>query len=123
MEISSNFNICPQKPKSVSFGQKYPYGDVMSIMSSSFVTGIEESVEKTVSSLIKGKHNPERYLDHLEARSILLQKCPDLIPNSEHFRERLNNITYNHFAITVEDARNVIDTEAALYGSKFVDVV
>ena len=123
MEISLNFNACPQKSKNVSFGQKYPYGDVMSIMSSSFVTGIEESVEKTVSSLIKGKHNPERYLDHLEARSILMQKCPDLVQNSERFRERLNNITYNHFAITVEDARNIIDTESALYGSKFVDIV
>lgn len=123
MEISSSFNVCPQKPKNVSFGQKYPYGDVMSIMSCSFVTGIEESVERTVSSIIGGKHNPEKYLDHLEARSILMQKCPDLEKYSAHFREALNELNYNHFAITVEDAADIVNHESALYGSKFVDVV
>lgn len=126
MEINSNLNVCKPSQK-VAFGMKQslPFGDVMSIMSTAFVTGTEKSVEKTVQKVINRpmrKKIGEKYLDHLDARSILMQRCPELIPTAEKFRKALDNISYNHFAITEEDAAMVVDKAANEYGSKLVNI-
>lgn len=128
MEISSNLNVCkPQMSQNVAFGMKksLPLSDVMSIITGSPVTGTQKSVEETVQKIINRAPRAEvndRYLDYIDARSILLQRCPELIPAAEKFRNALDNISYNHFAITKEDAAMIVDKAAEKYGSKFVNV-
>ena len=126
MEINSNLSICKPSHR-VAFGmtKKLPFVDVMSIMTSTFVSGTEKSVEKTVAKIINRpfrKDVAERYLDNLEARSILMQRCPDLIPKARDFKKLLDNVSYNQYAITTEDAAMIADKAVCEYGSKFVNV-
>jgi hypothetical protein len=126
MEISSSFNVCPQKPKSVSFGQKYPYGDIMAIMSGSYLRGGQKSVENTIAGILHKTVSDlpaERCQDETMVRNMLRAQHPDLIPFSESFRNALNDISLNHFAITIDDVQLISERESQKYGSKFVDVV
>ena len=128
MEISSNISACPcpQKPKNTSFGAKYPYGDVMTIMSGSYLRGSQDSVERTVAGILHkavSTEPMEKCEDAIMVRNMLMSEHPDLIPFSESFRSALNDISMNHFAITVDDAQLIAERESQKYGSKFIDVV
>jgi hypothetical protein len=124
MEIRSNLNA--YAPKNLtSFGAKYPYEDIMTIMSGSYLHGAQESVENTIAGIL---HKPvsvepmEKCADAILVRSALRSQHPDLIPFSESFRNALNDISMNHFAITIDDAQLIAERESKKYGSRFVEI-
>lgn len=124
MEISSNFNVCPKK--NTSFGMRYPYEDVMAIMSGSYLRGGQKSVENTIAGILHKTVSDlpvERCQDEMMVRSMLRTQHPDLIPFSESFRNALNDISMNHFAITIDDVQLISEKESQKYGSKFIDIV
>ena len=108
-----------------AFGQKYPYADIMTIMSGSYVKSIQESSEKTVASILNkplGNDSIERFEDGVAARRILWTNRPDLMPFAESFEEALNKINKNHFAIKPQEAQQAIESEIQKFGSRFIDI-
>ncbi len=128
MNINSKLNLiqaqnCNQKTAVPAFGKKYPFTDVMTIMSGTYAHN-EASVSKTVEELLgrKGSNPMEQFLDFLNAGNKLNKKYPELKRYADSFYNAVNKNSQNPFSITKEDAARVIAKETEKYGSKFIDV-
>ena len=129
MEIGSNFNVCPcpQKPKSVFFGEKYPFRDVMCLMSSSEIIGRKsDTFEKTISGILNkkaGLDSEEKMRDYFHARDYLQRKYPELQEMANSFRKMIDSVNRNHFAITDTQAKTIFTNAEKQFGSNFIEIV
>lgn len=128
MHINSNSSLystskISKSVKAPVFGTKYPFEDVMAIMSGSFAHNIDSTSRTAVSILKCNAGNSLRLAEYyLKARTVLQKKYLELIPVAENFRKALDEINYNHFAISKEQASKIIDNESKKYGSRFIDI-
>lgn len=128
MEISSNFNVYPQKISDTSsFGERYPVKDIMCIMSNSEIIGKRsDSFEQTVAGVLRkpiGTTFEERSEDYQNAMRYLNEKYPRLSNFAAHFRNMLDSVSKNHFAITNDDIGLVTSRVEKQFGNKFVDII
>lgn len=128
MQIGSNLNSYHAQPinkraNSPSFEKKYPFEDVMTIMSGAFAHNMESSL-KTTASILKTNVGDitKQTADYFRAKTLLNKKYPELVPYAESFVKALDSINPNHFGISKEQAAKVVDSEAQKYGSKFIDI-
>ena len=127
MEISSSFNACHQKPKRVSFGDKYLLKDVLCIMSGSVAVGKQsDTFEQTVAGVLRkkiGSTVKERSKDYSVAKEYLNKRYSLLGRFADRYKSMLDSISPNHSTITIDDVQLVTSRIEKQYGSKFVDVV
>lgn len=129
MEICSNLSACPcpQKPKSISFGEKYPLKDVLCVMSGSVAVGKQSGTfDKTVAGILRKKISStveERSADYQRAMEHLNKRYRVLGKFAAHFKNMLDSISPNHSTITIDDVQLVTSRIEKQYGNKFVDVI
>ncbi len=120
MQINSSLNSVPQ---STSFGKKYPFGDIMSIMSACYA-GNTKSVNKTCASIV-GKEVGDivsQRANFNKARQLLVTKRSDLCPTAAKFANAIDAENSNHYAITAKRMKEIVNAEAKDFGSKSIDI-
>lgn len=120
MQINSNFNSVP---KSTSFGKKYPFGDVMSIMSACYA-GNTKSVNKTCASIVGREVGDiaSQRANFNKARQLLVTKHSDLCPTAAKFASAIDAENSNHYAISAKRMKEIVDGQANEFGSSTIDI-
>ncbi len=120
MQINSSFNSVPQ---STSFGKKYPFGDVMSIMSACYA-GNTQSVNKTCASIVGGEvgNIASQRANFNKARQLLVTKYSDLCPTAVKFAKAIDAENSNHYAISARRMKEIVKGQAEEFGSKSIDI-
>lgn len=128
MNINSNFTSIQaqhynKKAATPAFGQKYQFGDVMTIMSGAFAHNID-SVDKTVADLLGKKvgNTMEKTCDYFQVKKILNKKYPELKEAANSFYDALSAKNPNHLSIDKDDAARIVAKEAEKFGRKFIDI-
>ena len=124
MEI--NFNSS-KIANNQTFGAKYPYLDVMCLMSSSEIVGRKsDTFEKTISGILNKKAGldpEEKVRDYLHARDYLNARYPQLREKAVAFRKMLDAVNRNHFAITGTEAKTVFVNAEKQNRCRFIEIV
>lgn len=120
MQINSSLNSVPQ---STSFGKKYPFGDIMSIMSACYA-GNTKSVNKTCASIVGEEIGDiaSQRANFNKARQLLVTKRSDLCPTAAKFANAIDAENSNHYAITGKRMKEIVNAEAKDFGSKSIDI-
>lgn len=128
MIINSKFtpNYAQQlnsKPAATSFGKKYPYEDIMAIVSGSFHPNMER-VDQTVADILgkKAGNIMERTCDYFKVKNQINKKYPDLKQHADKLYGALTSVNPNHFAISNDKLAEVLEKQSKKYGSKFIDI-
>ena len=120
MQISSVNNF---RNQNTSFGQKYPFGDIMSIMSACYAHNTE-SVNKTCASIVKrdvGDIASQRR-NFNEARDLLVVKYLNLREAAAKYAQAIDKENSNHFAIPKERMEEIVNAQAKKFGSDTIDI-
>lgn len=109
--------------QSTSFGQKYPFGDVMSIMSACYAHNTE-SVNKTCASIVKREvgNVASQRKNFNEARDLLVLNYRNLREAAARFSQAIDKENSNHFAIPKERMEEIVKEQAKKFGSDTIDI-
>lgn len=109
--------------QSTSFGQKYPFGDVMSIMSACYAHNTE-SVNKTCGSIVKREVGDiaSQRKNFNEARDLLVLNYRNLREAAARFSQAIDKENSNHFAIPKERMEEIVKEQAKKFGSDTIDI-
>lgn len=109
--------------QSTSFGQKYPFGDVMSIMSACYAHNTE-SVNKTCASIVKREvgNVASQRRNFNEARDLLVLEYRNLREVAARYSEAIDKENPNHFAISKERMEEIVKEQAKKFGSDTIDI-
>lgn len=109
--------------QSTSFGQKYPFGDVMSIMSACYAHNTE-SVNKTCASIVKREvgNVASQRRNFNEARDLLVLEYRNLREVAARYSEAIDKENSNHFAIPKERMEEIVKEQAKKFGSDTIDI-
>ncbi len=110
--------------QSTSFGQKYPFGDVMSIMSACYAHNTE-SVNKTCASIMKrevGKDAASQRRNFNDARDLLVFEYRNLREVAARYSQAIDKENSNHFAIPKERMEEIVKEQAKKFGSDTIDI-
>lgn len=121
MQINSVNSFSNQN---TSFGQKYPFGDVMSIMSACYAHNTE-SVNKTCASIMKrevGKDVASHRRNFNDARDLLVVKYLNLREAAAKYAQAIDKENSNHFAIPKERMEEIVKEQAKKFGSDTIDI-
>ena len=121
MQINSINSFSNQ---STSFGQKYPFGDVMSIMSACYAHNTE-SVNKTCASIMKrevGKDVASQRRNFNDARDLLVFEYRNLREVAARYSQAIDKENSNHFAIPKERMEEIVKEQAKKFGSDTIDI-
>ena len=121
MQINSVNSFSNQ---STSFGQKYPFGDVMSIMSACYAHNTE-SVNKTCASIMKrevGKDVASQRRNFNDARDLLVFEYRNFREVAARYSQAIDKENSNHFAIPKERMEEIVKEQAKKFGSDTIDI-
>jgi len=128
MNINSNLTSIQsqtlnKRAATPAFGTKYPFGDVMTIMSGAFAHNMD-SVDKTIADIMgkKAGNVTEKTCDYFHVKNLLNKKYPNLHEAAKSFYNALSANNPNHFQINKDDAARIIEQEAKKFGSNFIDI-
>lgn len=128
MNINQNFtsiqaHTVNKKAELPSFGKKYPYEDIMSIVSGGFNTNMDR-LDKTIADILGKKvgNQLEKTVDYFRARKLINDKYPELKKASDSLYQALTSVNPNHFAIPKDKVAEIIEKQSQKYGNKFIDI-
>lgn len=124
MQINSiNNSITQSRVQNTSFSAKYPFGDVMSIMTACYAHNTE-SVDKTCASIVKREvgDTASRRRNFNEARNLLVTKYSNLAETAASFVKAIDSENPKHFSIPKERMEEIVDAEAKKFGSNTIDI-
>ena len=121
-------NFYPSKMSNTpNFEAKYPLRDVLCLMSSSEIVGRKsDTFEKTISGILNKKTGiaqEEKVRDYFHARDHLNEKYPQLRELALNFREMLDSVNRNHFAIKGKDVNSLVSRFEEQNGGSFIELV
>ena len=119
MKIQSNINYSNYNQ---NFTAKIPTDQAIILVSGEFVPAYEKALDKSVKKIINRELAgfQERYKDYNEARSILVQICPNLLIASEKFKNEIARHCISPYALTKEDTTRFLREGKKGLGSKFI---
>lgn len=125
MQINSiNSSIGQTRNQNTSFGQKYPFRDVMSIMSACYAHNTE-SVNKTCASIVKkdvGVDAASQRANFNKARNFLMNKYSNLMKTAAEFAQAIDKENSQHFKIPKNRMDEIVSAQEKKFGSHTIDI-